>query len=249
MSTLTRLRAAVVLAGGALIGFMITGCGGADAPDVAGTASPSATVEATRSPPLTRTPTRTPTPAAVVAPPRTAAARSAAFTFPIAAKASFGSTHHDYPATDIFARCGSTVVAPTAGVISEVSRHDTWDPDVNDGASRGGLSYSMVAAEGVRYYGSHLRSIAANIRPGAVVKNGDVIGAVGNTGDATDVPCHLHFGISPACGIGDWWIRRGTISPYRYLKAWQHGENLSPSTAVAQWKAQHGCSRKPPSGY
>ncbi len=219
MPTRARLRAAVMLGAGSLIGISVSSCGSGGSP-AASAPSPSS--------------------GSLAAP-----AGAAGFAFPIRATVSYGNTHHDYPATDIFARCGSAVVAPTDGVISEVSLRDSWDRDLNSGASRGGLSYSMVGAGPVRSYGSHLRWIVPAVKPGAMVKQGQLIGEVGNTGDAASVACHLHFGISPACGTGDWWVRRGVISPYRYLKAWQAGQNLSPATAVATWRAKHGCPKTP----
>jgi murein DD-endopeptidase MepM/ murein hydrolase activator NlpD len=159
------------------------------------------------------------------------------------AAASYGRVHHDYPATDIFAPCGSVVVAPVSGRIGEVSRNDTWSSTANKGATRGGLSWSLIGTDGVRYYGSHLRSIDAGIGPGRVVRAGDRLGTVGKTGDARWVACHLHFGLSPDCGTGDWWNRRGVLSPYRFLTAWRHGKNVSPSPAITAWRAKHGCPK------
>jgi murein DD-endopeptidase MepM/ murein hydrolase activator NlpD len=159
------------------------------------------------------------------------------------AAARYGRTHHDYPATDIFAPCGTVVVAPVAGRIDEVSRTDTWTSKANLGATRGGLSWSLVGVDGVRYYGSHLRSLDAGIVPGRVLRAGDRLGTVGKTGDARWVPCHLHFGLSPVCGSGDWWIRRGVLSPYPYLTSWRRGKNASPVKAVTAWRAKHGCPK------
>jgi hypothetical protein len=62
--------------------------------------------------------------------------------------ASYGRHHHDYPATDIFAACGTEVVAPTAGVVHEVSRVDLWDPAVNEGSTRGGCPCRSSAGTG-----------------------------------------------------------------------------------------------------
>jgi peptidoglycan LD-endopeptidase LytH len=166
------------------------------------------------------------------------AARGITYVFPIrpASAASYGRAHHDYPATDIFAACGTAVVAPTVGRIDEVSRTDTWDPAVNDGATRGGLSVSLVGDDGVRYYGSHLASIHPEIQPGVRVQAGQPLGTVGRTGSARSTPCHLHFGISPPCGHGDWQVRRGVVAPWPYLDAWQTGEHLSAVDAVRAWR-------------
>jgi murein DD-endopeptidase MepM/ murein hydrolase activator NlpD len=168
------------------------------------------------------------------------------YTFPVrSSKVSFGRGHHDYPATDIFAPCGSSVVAPVSGKVSEVSRTDVWSSRKNDGATRGGLSFSIIGMDGVRYYGSHLRMIATPIVPGHQVKVGDLIGEVGNTGDARGLSCHVHFGISPACGTGDWWTRRGVLAPYPFLKSWQAAHNRSPTAAVTAWRTAHGCPKTP----
>jgi peptidoglycan LD-endopeptidase LytH len=164
------------------------------------------------------------------------------YDFPVRSKSvSYGQAHHDYPATDIFAPCGTPVVAPIAGLIAETSRTDDWSVGTNKGAARGGLSVSILGTDGARYYGSHLRSIAAPIHPGRRVLAGQLLGEVGNTGDARGLACHLHFGISPPCGSGEWWIRRGVLSPYRFLKSWQADGNLSPAPRVLAWQADHGC--------
>jgi murein DD-endopeptidase MepM/ murein hydrolase activator NlpD len=156
-----------------------------------------------------------------------------------ASAAKYGHAHHDYPATDIFAPCGSEVVANVDGVVQEVSRVDTWDAQVNDGATRGGLFTSVVGDDGVRYYGSHLSAVAAGIDAGTRVTAGQRLGLVGNTGDARGIACHLHFGVSPACGPSDWEVRRGEVYPWPYLDSWRVGGRSSPAAAVAQWNAAH----------
>lgn len=176
------------------------------------------------------------------------APRLAGYVFPIRPPggASFGHTHHDYPATDIFAACGDTYRAPTAGTLVGVSAVDRWEPAVNSGATRGGLSVTLVGRDGVRYYGSHLQSIAAGVRPGAVVDAGQPLGRVGRSGDARGVACHVHFGISPACpGGDDWWTRRGVLYPWPFLESWRAGGSLSPAAAVRAWRAHNGCPAGP----
>jgi murein DD-endopeptidase MepM/ murein hydrolase activator NlpD len=161
------------------------------------------------------------------------------YVFPVkpASAASYGRSHHDYPATDIFAACGTTLVSPTSGVVHEVSRQDLWDPAVNDGATRGGLSVSLIGDDGVRYYGSHYQTIVRGIEPGVRVSAGQVLGTVGRTGSARSTPCHLHFGISPPCGAGDWEVRRGVIETWPSLDAWKVGTQRSPVKEVAAWRA------------
>ncbi len=143
-------------------------------------------------------------------------------------KISYGRYHHDYPAADIFCPAGSEFVAVTDGVVDFVSREDIWDPHVNDGATRGGLSVAIVGDDGVRYYGSHLSQIADGIAPGAWVQAGQLLGLTGHSGDARGLDPHLHFGISHPTTPDDWQVRRGEIAPYEYLRAWQRGENITP---------------------
>jgi len=162
--------------------------------------------------------------------------------FPVRGPTSYVAAHHDYPATDVFADCGTRVVAPVTGAVLEVSRVDHWRPSTDRPRDRGGKSFSIVGFDGVRYYGSHLRSLAGDIRPGVAVEAGDPIGRVGRTGNAEYVPCHLHFGLSPECrDRGDWWIRRGVVPPYRFLRSWEHGGDRDPRRTVRHWLHRNGC--------
>jgi hypothetical protein len=168
----------------------------------------------------------------------------ARYVFPVVGRNSYAHTHHDYPATDIITKCGNRFVATTAGAILDVSRVDRWKAAVNDGATRGGLSVSLLGEDGVRYYGSHLRAIEPGITRGARVTAGQTLGRTGDTGDAS--ACHLHFGISPPCArVGDWWLQRGTVYPWPYLDAWRAGKNTSAVAEVEKWRARHGCPTKP----
>ena len=225
----------------------------ASGPASPGTAGRSATGGPIGSPTADRGRTATRRPTSVVEKPssRPSARPSVRYTFPVqpAERASFGSSHHDYPATDVFARCGEAFVAPTSGVVLEVSRVDRWQPDIDDGATRGGLSVTLRGDDGVRYYGSHLGAIAAEARPGSRVGAGARLGLVGRSGSARFVACHLHFGLSPPCPVpGDWWTRRGVVSPWPYLTSWRRGGQLPPAGEVARWRQANGCPRAPDPG-
>ena len=156
------------------------------------------------------------------------------YVFPVAGcEVNYARAHHDYPATDILAKKGCAFVAPIDGVIDEVNRVDTWSGKVNAGITRGGLSVSLIGVDGVRYYGSHLKSIYKTIEPGLVVKAGQRLGGVGSTGSARGTSPHLHFGISWPTPADTWWVRRGAVLPWKYLDAWKAGKDLSPAKAVA----------------
>lgn len=140
--------------------------------------------------------------------------------------------HHDYPATDIITKKGCAFLAPIDGTVDEVSRKDRWSGKTNRGQDRGGLFVSIIGSDGVRYYGSHLSEVAVGIEPGVPVIAGQILGKVGDTGSARGTSPHLHFGLSWPTEKGDWKIRRGALLPYKYLKSWQKGGNLSPVEAT-----------------
>jgi len=161
------------------------------------------------------------------------------YLFPIADCAvNYARAHHDYAATDILTKAGCKFVAPIDGVVDEVSRKDRWSGKTNRGQDRGGLFVSIIGVDGVRYYGSHLMEVADGIEPGVNVTAGEGLGKVGTTGSARGTAPHLHFGLSWPTEKGDWKIRRGALLPYKYLKSWQRGENLSPVAAIARQKAK-----------
>jgi len=161
------------------------------------------------------------------------------YTFPIAGcTVTYSKYHHDYPASDIFAKKGCAFVSPVAGVIDEVNTVDKWSGKTNKGADRGGLSISIIGDDGNRYYGSHLAKIETNIMPGVRVASGEKLGEIGSTGSARGTKPHLHFGISYPTENGIWWVRRGVglekgkTSPWKYLQAWQAGKDLKPKLIV-----------------
>ncbi|WP_433385970.1 M23 family metallopeptidase [Actinoplanes sp. CA-142083] len=164
------------------------------------------------------------------------------YVFPVkASNVAFHPTHSKYPATDIFADCGETVVATTSGVVLEVSLKDAYVEGAPDGPNNGGLSVSILGDDGVRYYGSHLSKVLDGIRAGTKVTAGQQLGKVGKTGNSSGV-CHLHYGISPPCAkTGDWKVRRGVVWPATYLTSWRGGGQKSPVATVAAWKRSHNC--------
>ena len=161
------------------------------------------------------------------------------YTFPVAGcTVTYSKYHHDYPASDIFAKKGCAFVSPIAGVVDEVNTVDKWSGKTNLGVDRGGLSISILGDDGLRYYGSHLSKIEPNIVPGYKVTTGEKLGEIGSTGSARGTKPHLHFGISYPTEKGIWWVRRGVglekgkTSPWKYLQAWQAGKDLKPKLTV-----------------
>jgi murein DD-endopeptidase MepM/ murein hydrolase activator NlpD len=231
-----------VFATGLLLAIMVGSCGSASKVRTAD-GSP------TTSPSVGGKPTTGPAPGASTPPqPDPSTVADVHRAFPVAGWADYGHAHHDYPATDIFAACGSAVRAAVDGIVLEVSRVDRFDPTHPAGENKGGLSVSIRGDDGVRYYGSHLAAIDNDIQAGTRVLAGTQLGVVGRTGNASQV-CHLHFGLSPVCQqTGDWWVRRGVIYPWKYLDSWRTGGDLSPADEVTAWQRDHGCPTAPTPG-
>jgi hypothetical protein len=178
---------------------------------------------------------------AVVLTPIAPAQSAPKYVFPIVGCAqTYAHSHHNYPATDILTKIGCKFVAPTSGTVDEVNRIDKFTWKTNLGSQRGGISISIIGDDGVRYYGSHLSKIATGINPGVHVATGQLLGFVGNSGDARGTASHVHFGISWPTRKGIWWVRRGEIYPWRYLDAWKAGKDVSPARAVAALEAKVG---------
>ena len=87
-------------------------------------------------------------------------------------RAGWGDTHSEYPAADIFVGCGALIVAPVNGVVSESRRVNSYDPSVDNPATRGGRSVTIIGDDGVRYYLAHFERIEDRIEPGVRVTIG-----------------------------------------------------------------------------
>jgi peptidoglycan LD-endopeptidase LytH len=84
---------------------------------------------------------------------------------------------------DIFAPRGTPVVAASEGVVTSAGESE-----------RGGrVVWLWNAARGQAQYYAHLSEQL--VTPGQLVRRGDVIGRVGNTGNARTTSPHLHFGV------------------------------------------------------
>lgn len=124
---------------------------------------------------------------------------SGGFIFPIAGKHRFTDTWgapragHTHQGTDVFADLGTPCVAVVAGNVM-----------TKEGGSAG-KSVWLTGKDGTKYFYAHLHGWA--VRRGRV-RAGQVVGYVGNTGNASGGSAHLHFGIQHR---GAW------INPYRTL--------------------------------
>ena len=115
-------------------------------------------------------------------------------------------TSRRHEATDILAPRGTPVIAADDGVIKKLFLSKPG----------GNTIYQFDPTERYSYYYAHLDRYAEGIREGSTVKQRDVIGYVGTTGNAPANTPHLHFGIFKLGPEKRWW--EGTpINPYPIL--------------------------------
>jgi len=111
--------------------------------------------------------------------------------------ASRGGGIRKHKGIDIHARKGTPVVAVCDGVIVE-----------RDHTAIGGKTLWLKSSKyGWRAYYAHLDQQL--VRAGQRVRKGQVIGTIGNTGNARYTPAHLHYGISGS---------KGWVNPLPYVK-------------------------------
>ncbi|HMI89721.1 MAG TPA: M23 family metallopeptidase, partial [Polyangiales bacterium] len=103
----------------------------------------------------------------------------------------------DHLGNDIWAEEGTPVVATVAGQLTLTGFSDY-----------SGNKVTLVDDCGWYHFYAHLQSIAPGMVDGVRVQPGDVVGAVGNTGTASNGVIHLHYSIYPDgnydAGINPW---------------------------------------------
>jgi len=109
----------------------------------------------------------------------------------------------------------------------------------------GGNRLWLQDGAGNQYYYAHLSAYTPLARDGMHVHAGDVLGFVGNTGDAAGGPYHLHFEVHPASLL--FLGYDGAVDPTPYLNAWRHLQSVHFPAGVA-WAPQPLQSRLPPAG-
>lgn len=115
---------------------------------------------------------------------------------------------------DIFAPLGAPILAVATGTVFSVG----WNPV-------GGNRMWLRDGQGNLFYFAHLSAFTPLAVNGGKVNAGDVIGFVGNTGDAESTPFHLHFEIHPVGLLGEGYD--GAVNPTSYLLAWRHVQDVS----------------------
>ncbi|MFF5213427.1 M23 family metallopeptidase [Streptosporangium sp. NPDC000396] len=152
------------------------------------------------------------------------------YTFPVkGCRVTYQSTLLVLPKTTIWSGKGCSFVSPVNGVVHEVNGRNRWSPSTDRGQDREGRFVTVIGDDGVRYLGGHLDKISSGISPGTRVSAGQVLGQIGNSGNARATASNLYFAISWKTDPSLWWVRRGMVNPWNYLDAWLNGNRtLSP---------------------
>lgn len=112
--------------------------------------------------------------------------------FPIAGVANFvhdwyyprwGPGFRFHKGTDVFAEYGTPVRSPVDGTAA------------SGNGTLGGLYLKVFQPDGTYFYMAHLSGLVEGFQSGMEVKTGDIIGYVGNSGNAKGTPPHVHLGI------------------------------------------------------
>lgn len=90
--------------------------------------------------------------------------------------------------TDVFAAFGTPVRAPVDGVARTATD------------SLGGLTVKVVMPDGTYFYLAHLSGLVDGFADGMPVSTGDIVGYVGDSGNARGGSPHVHVGVYPRGG-------------------------------------------------
>ena len=100
---------------------------------------------------------------------------------------------------DIFAPKGTEVIAVADGIVSYIGDQRL-----------GGHCVWLTTENGASFYYAHLDRWAPGLYEGMELQAGDLLGYVGNTGNARYTPSHLHFGVNESDEM---------VNPFPLLKA------------------------------
>ena len=111
-----------------------------------------------------------------------------------------GPPPHQHQGNDLFAAFDIPVRAPVDGMVRF------------EDSGLGGKGAFVTAPDGTYYYMAHLNSFSRELVSGAAVKQGQVVGYNGDSGNAKGGAPHVHFEIHPRGG--------GAVNPKPILDAW-----------------------------
>ena len=140
-----------------------------------------------------------------------------------------GNWHHG---DDIFAPLGAPVLACADGTVFSVGWNDV-----------GGNRLWLRDGQGNEFYYAHLSAYSPAARNGHRVKAGEVVGFVGNTGDAEGTAYHLHFEVHPVAYLALGYD--GAVDPTPYLLAWQQQKDLYLAQVAGYLPGVAGAAPRP----
>lgn len=117
--------------------------------------------------------------------------------FPIAGVANFvhdwyfprwGPGFRFHMGTDVFAPHGTPVRSPVDGTVTSSNN------------ALGGTALKVFQPDGTYFYMAHLSGLVEGFQDGMAVQTGDIVGYVGNSGNARSTPPHVHLGVYSAGG-------------------------------------------------
>ena len=159
---------------------------------------------------------------------------SGGYVFPVYGPSGYGDTfgaprgdvsggwHHG---DDIFAPLGAPILAVSSGTVFSVGWNEI-----------GGWRLWLRDSGGNEFYYAHLSAYTSLAVNGRHVTAGQVLGFVGNTGDAQGTPFHLHFEVHPVSML--FLGYDGAVDPTKYLDAWKRLEDIRILPAVPLYATQ-----------
>ena len=136
----------------------------------------------------------------------------------------YGTSRQDHTwqhGLDIFGGLGQPLVAVASGTLFSVG----WN-------HAAGNRLWLRDRQGNTFLYSHLSAFSTLAANGAHIRTGQVIGFMGDTGNATGLPTHLHFEVHPVSmlflGVD------GAADPGPYLARWKHMATL-PFAVTTGW--------------
>ena len=152
------------------------------------------------------------------------------YVFPVYGTTAYGDTfgagrsdissgwHHG---DDLFGQLGQPVLAVADGTVFSVG----WN-------KVGGNRLWLRDGRGNEFYFAHLAAFSSLAVDGTHVRAGDVLGFMGETGDAEGTPVHLHFEIHPVSML--YLGYDGAVDPTTYLAGWRKPKQID-FPAGAAW--------------
>ena len=163
------------------------------------------------------------------------------YVFPVFGPAAFGNSFGAYRG-DVAGKWhhGEDLVAPAGTPLLAVADGTLFSVGWND---IGGWRLWLRDDAGNEFYYAHLSAYSPLAIAGKRVKAGDVLGFVGNSGDADGGVTHLHFEIHPVDLLR--YGYDGAIAPYPFLVAWRRADDISFSEGRTYVLGQDGLAGPP----